>query len=58
MPAQKLKLKPKAFDNSPTMAGAGLRNSQLGKTMPFWVLIVILMIKPYGLFGTRDIERV
>ncbi|MCC7275622.1 MAG: branched-chain amino acid ABC transporter permease [Alphaproteobacteria bacterium] len=25
---------------------------------PFWVLIVILMIKPYGLFGTRDIERV
>jgi branched-chain amino acid transport system permease protein len=25
---------------------------------PFYVLIVILMIKPYGLFGTRDIERV
>lgn len=25
---------------------------------PFYVLIAILMIKPYGLFGTRDIERV
>jgi branched-chain amino acid transport system permease protein len=25
---------------------------------PFYVLIIILMIKPYGLFGTRDIERV
>ncbi|MGO4126504.1 branched-chain amino acid ABC transporter permease [Inquilinus sp. YAF38] len=28
------------------------------KIAPFYVLIVILMIKPYGLFGTRDIERV
>lgn len=25
---------------------------------PFYVLIVILMIKPYGLFGTENIERV
>jgi len=25
---------------------------------PFYVLIVILMIKPYGLFGTKDIERI
>jgi branched-chain amino acid transport system permease protein len=25
---------------------------------PFYVLIVILMIKPYGLFGTKTIERV
>lgn len=25
---------------------------------PFYVLVIILMIKPYGLFGTRDIERV
>ena len=25
---------------------------------PFYVLIIILMIKPYGLFGVRDIERV
>jgi len=25
---------------------------------PFYVLIIILMLKPYGLFGTRDIERV
>ncbi|MBP2309246.1 branched-chain amino acid ABC transporter permease [Azospirillum melinis] len=25
---------------------------------PFYVLIAILMIKPYGLFGTKDIERV
>lgn len=25
---------------------------------PFYALIIILMIKPYGLFGTRDIERI
>ena len=25
---------------------------------PFYVLIIILMVKPYGLFGTKDIERV
>ena len=25
---------------------------------PFYVLVLILMIKPYGLFGTRAIERV
>mgnify|MGYP001765432334 CR=1 FL=1 len=24
---------------------------------PFYVLVIILMIKPYGLFGSRDIER-
>lgn len=30
----------------------------LYEVAPFYVLIIILMIKPYGLFGTRDIERV
>jgi branched-chain amino acid transport system permease protein len=25
---------------------------------PFYVLVLILMIKPYGLFGTKDIERI
>jgi branched-chain amino acid transport system permease protein len=25
---------------------------------PFYVLIIILMIRPYGLFGTKDIDRV
>lgn len=30
----------------------------LYEVAPFYVLILILMIKPYGLFGTRDIERV
>ena len=25
---------------------------------PFYVMILILMIKPYGLFGTEDIERI
>ena len=25
---------------------------------PFYVLILILMLRPYGLFGTRAIERV
>jgi branched-chain amino acid transport system permease protein len=30
----------------------------LYEVAPFYVLIVILMIRPYGLFGTKDIERV
>jgi len=30
----------------------------LYEVAPFYVLIIILMIKPYGLFGTEDIERV
>ena len=25
---------------------------------PFYILLIILMIKPYGFFGTKDIERV
>jgi branched-chain amino acid transport system permease protein len=25
---------------------------------PFYVLIIILVVRPYGLFGTEDIERV
>lgn len=25
---------------------------------PFYALIIILMVRPYGLFGTRDIERI
>jgi branched-chain amino acid transport system permease protein len=25
---------------------------------PFYILIIVLMIKPYGLFGTKDIERI
>ena len=28
------------------------------EVFPFIVLIVILMVKPYGLFGTVEIERV
>jgi len=29
-----------------------------GEVVPFIVLILILLVKPYGLFGTREIERV
>jgi branched-chain amino acid transport system permease protein len=25
---------------------------------PYVILVIILMIKPYGLFGTKEIERV
>lgn len=35
-----------------------LRWGNMLQIAPFYVLIVILMIKPYGLFGTKDIERV
>ena len=30
----------------------------LYQVAPFYALIIILMFKPYGLFGTRDIERI
>jgi branched-chain amino acid transport system permease protein len=30
----------------------------LYEVAPFYALIIILMIRPYGLFGSRDIERV
>jgi len=30
----------------------------LYEVAPFYLLIAILMLKPYGLFGTRAIERV
>ncbi len=35
-----------------------LHVGNLYEIAPFYVLIIILMIKPYGLFGTKDIERV
>lgn len=38
--------------------GQYLHWGNLYEIVPFYVLVVILMIKPYGFFGTRDIERV
>ena len=35
-----------------------LRFGNLYTIAPFYALILILMIKPYGLFGTKDIERI
>lgn len=38
--------------------GQYLQVGNLYSIAPFYILIIILMIKPYGLFGTQDIERV
>jgi branched-chain amino acid transport system permease protein len=38
--------------------GQWLNIGNMFRIAPFYALILILMIKPYGLFGTRDIERV
>ncbi len=38
--------------------GQWLKVGNLYTIAPFYVLIIILMIKPYGLFGTKDIERI
>lgn len=35
-----------------------LQWGNLQRIAPFYILVIILMIKPYGLFGTKDIERV
>jgi branched-chain amino acid transport system permease protein len=32
--------------------------SGVKEVVPFVFLVLILMIKPYGLFGTKEIERV
>jgi branched-chain amino acid transport system permease protein len=31
--------------------------SSLKEVIPFVVLVLVLMIRPYGLFGTREVER-
>jgi branched-chain amino acid transport system permease protein len=36
----------------PLLPGAGVK-----EVAPFVVLVLILMVRPYGLFGTREIER-
>ncbi|WP_419901983.1 branched-chain amino acid ABC transporter permease [Kiloniella sp.] len=38
--------------------GQFLHIGNLYTVAPFYVLIIILMIRPYGLFGTKDIERI
>ncbi|MFD2205222.1 branched-chain amino acid ABC transporter permease [Kiloniella antarctica] len=38
--------------------GQFLHIGNLYTVAPFYVLILILMIRPYGLFGTKDIERI
>ena len=36
----------------PLLPGSGVK-----EVVPFVVLVLVLMIRPYGLFGTREIER-
>ncbi len=38
--------------------GEWLHWGNLYNIAPFYVLVIILMIRPYGLFGTKDIERI
>lgn len=38
--------------------GQYLQIGNMSRIAPFYILIAILMIKPYGLFGTANIERV
>ena len=38
--------------------GQWLNVGNLYNIAPFYVLVIILMIRPYGLFGTEKIERV
>ncbi|MEM7071448.1 MAG: branched-chain amino acid ABC transporter permease [Pseudomonadota bacterium] len=38
--------------------GQFLHIGNLYSIAPFYVLIIVLMIKPYGLFGTKHIERI
>lgn len=38
--------------------GQYLHIGNLYNVVPLYVIVVVLMIKPYGLFGTKDIERI
>jgi branched-chain amino acid transport system permease protein len=38
--------------------GQYLQVGNMYTVAPFYALIIILMIRPYGLFGTKDIERI
>ena len=38
--------------------GQYLHWGNMYEVAPFDVLIIILMFRPYGLFGTKDIERI
>lgn len=38
--------------------GQFLHVGNLYAIAPFYILIIVLMVKPYGLFGTKDIERI
>lgn len=38
--------------------GQYLHWGNMYEVAPFYVLILILMVRPYGLFGTKDIERI
>jgi branched-chain amino acid transport system permease protein len=37
---------------SPSLLGSGVRD-----IVPYAAVLVIMMVRPYGLFGTPDIER-
>ena len=39
-------------DELPLLGGGGVK-----EVVPFVVLVLVLMIRPYGLFGTREVER-
>lgn len=46
------------LENLGAFADSYLHWGSLYDVVPFYVLIIVLMIKPYGLFGTKDIERI
>jgi len=46
------------LENLGAFADNYLHWGSLYEVVPFYVLIIVLMIKPYGLFGTQDIERI
>jgi branched-chain amino acid transport system permease protein len=43
---------------NPPLESSGINAGGLDGVMPFVVLIIVLMIRPYGLFGRPQIERV
>ena len=37
---------------------AAFLGSNFGGVMPYLVMVLILLVRPYGLFGTREVRRV
>jgi len=47
-----------SFTNSFQPTYAGFLGNNVSQVIPYVVMFIVLLIRPYGLFGTKEVERV